>query len=171
MSIRIHKSIGYGLRDFSLDREFLDKFEKLQEIDDNKCFLSWIIENRNTIFNMVDNNKSQIFQFDYLLQDVKKLSVFDLYDFIKFDNEYSLEDAIMFIPIEVKKEWYRYDDMIDYTEETLLYKQENRWRWIDKGLYPYDKNKPPISIAALMLYLGIPEKFKELKEALYVWWS
>jgi hypothetical protein len=33
------------------------------------------------------------------------------------------------------------------------------------------KGKPPLTIAAICCWLGVPELFKKLHETLYVYWS
>lgn len=61
----------------------------------------------------------------------------------------------------------RYDDLIDWLEEN----GERRWKWLEKGIYPYQRGEIPVSVVAVCLYLGLEKYVQNLREVLYVYWS
>jgi len=89
---------------------------------------------------------------------------------ILYDAEFGIKDALLLLPI-VHDGWRRYNSTIDWVEETHAYDQKPRFEKVSVGLSPYVLGKPPLSVAAILLWLGLESLWPDLHEALYIYWS
>jgi hypothetical protein len=173
MGIRVHKVIGYGVRGFVPPTGFLDRLNKLGEIK-RSTLNRWVKKNRETIESLT--GPGHHFDLDIMLMS-KRLSAHGAAIFpenvglVSYDDEFGLKDALLITPPTADPYWRRYDDIIDWLEETKSSGPRTRWEWLKYGIYPHDKGKTPASVAAVCLFLGVPNIFAQLREALYVWWS
>lgn len=177
MGLRVHKILGYGVKPLShghgkkLDDEAT--WERAEEIGPEK-FLGWMQKHKDEIRKIagIDENR---FDLDMaIMRGSPKKGPFGgewtLTDSWFYQREFGYKDVVVFVP-PCHFDWARYDDLIDYTEECVEHECERRLKVLNRAIYPYLKEKPPCTIAAVLLWLGIPEVWPDLKEMLYVYWS
>ena len=69
---------------------------------------------------------------------VKKISRRNVYDTYICQDEYGIGEVFHIAPVS-SYNWNRYDDNIDWEEETRFQKQLNRYEWLGwNGIYPYN---------------------------------
>lgn len=174
MGIRVHKSVGWGTQDFSVPKDFSDRMEILWEMSPAR-FFTWCKKHKSEIeVFLTDKSEPQRkmswFLFEGAMQDLKRAErKHHVSDMVSFDDEFGLENTILFSPLEIIGQTKRYDNLIDWLEERDH--AEPRWQYLDRGIYPFDKGCLPISVIGICLLLKVPEILTELKEALYVYWS
>lgn len=155
MGVRVHKSIGYTLSGEEF-REHVPDNRKLAEAmyrmfdceDDTEKFFNWVANNKGPILDFFtenfpwgrykdDKDRDRDWAFALKLSpDFQEKS--DLSDYVVSDNHDYDAKFLQIIPIGHKKEWFRYDDMIDWSEETAVHGQKDRIVPVGKaGLYPY----------------------------------
>lgn len=171
MGIRVHKSIGYGLRPFKAPEGFREKVNEACEMTLGD-FAKWCKPRMDRILEFApdDRGRRMMFQRVDLLPLNKKHFKQGLSERIIYDDEFGFKDAIVLQPI-AHDSWSRYDATIDWVEEGQFHGAKKRFRFVKCGLYPHDLGKPPLSVAALMLWLGIEDQWPKLHEALYVHWA
>lgn len=119
MGIRIHKVLGYGFERSKWDKDsrFTDGFiaKGMYENLDIDAFISFL----------EDKKKEQggWFGCSFELNDLKtgKVKLYDGSDFIKGDTELSHCSPLVFTN-PFYKDWYRFDDDIDYLENCQRHK-------------------------------------------------
>lgn len=133
MGIRVHKCLGYGFTDFkgNFDPRLSKQLnEILEENEDNTTqhFVDYIKRDdiRLPLKQMVIDN---IEKYEHHKES---------YDYVVHDDEFGIENIILFIPPGELKTWHRYDNCIDYHEETELHNQENHVEIIPNGIYPFN---------------------------------
>ena len=126
MGIRIHKAMGYGLEDITPDNPIFDSKGYLN-LDRESSF------SEEDFINGLDTDKIELM---LVAQDYEK-NPFKFYDCVKYDYE-DEKTSIVFIPPTQAKYWFRYDDDIDYIEETVYNQQFKNTKLIDRALYPWD---------------------------------
>lgn len=174
MGIRVHKSIGYGVHPFKATEAFIDRACN-QAVDVTIGeFATWCKEHQGEILRFLPGDKPEerarrkMFKSVDLLAINKRHFENNLSSLIAYDNE--ALDAMVLLPI-AHDEWRRHDATIDWAEESMLHGQLDRFVYLNSGLYPHDKGKIPLTVAALTLWLGIPDIWPQLREALYVYWG
>jgi len=175
MGIRVHKAIGYGVRKFKTTLAFEQRREDFCEMS-RGTFNEWVKANRPAIEALSGGDAKKHFDLDVLLSCENSKSWAyqkgaNNSNYVLFEDEFGLKDALLIRPLTSHPDWYRHDDSIDYCEEHTKDGPRNRWKFLNQGLYPYLKDGAPTSVAAVCLYLEIPEVFPRLREALYVWWG
>lgn len=175
MGIRVHKAIGYGVRKFKATPAFEQRLEDFCEMG-RGTFNEWVKANRRPIEALMGPDHHTHFDLDILLMSENSKS--RAYqkgvtnsNYVLFDAEFGYKDALLIRPLTSNPDWYRYDDSIDYCEEHTKDGPRNRWEFLNQGLHPHLKGEAPASVAAVCLYLEIPEVFPRLREALYIWWG
>lgn len=130
-------------------------------------FVEWLREHKAEIEKICAPKNLGTFEFYWqcLLQDAAEAK--QISRVISHDSEFGFANHIVISPLEMVKRCKRYDDLIDWLEEDGL----PRWKWLDKGIYPYQNGEMPVSVVAVCLYLGLQSLIPDLKEALYVYWS
>lgn len=136
MSIRINKWLGYALTDYaSDDPRFNGSPHDIYNIIDNDAQMLLFITYLKQI--METENHERVLDYAYsfsgksndeLLTEIRTM----IGGFFHYDDEYGLENVVMFSPLFGHEEWKRYDDAIDYFENngcdcTI---QEKRWSCI-----------------------------------------
>lgn len=184
MGIRVHKAVGFGLNDFKAPEGFNDRYGDLGEMTVGE-FVNWCIERQERIMrlsgNTDDGHYSTGSSFHWELERFKD-SDEALWHPVVWDPEFGLKNVILFIPLPLclggDEKWFRYNDTLDWIEETARRHQTNWCLEVErKHLYPYYVNESPnfvlapMSVAALMLFLGIQDRIKDLKGLLYVYWG
>lgn len=156
MGIRVHKIIGYGIVDLEHNESTMTDKRINWDILKNLCekaekarggkFIKWYNNNFGN-FSKLQAKKFHL-GYDRLLR-TKKFYVSSIGSFISdnknwnlseclvHNDEYGFPNVIVFIPPIFSKQWKRYDDTIDWLEETQNYGQQNRFQLLDRDLYPY----------------------------------
>ena len=178
MGIRIHKAIGYGCRGFTPSPEIAARLR--EDEAPISALATWAEAHMTEILALpVEENNKGLSEHRMLQLSLSmwKEEVEDRYihECFAWDPEFGVKDAILFIPPEWVQSWRRYDDTIDYHEETDRWAPEGQadyFRRLKVGLYPNRLGQVPLSVGVVMLYCGIsPEIWPKLHEAIYVWWS
>lgn len=140
MGMRIHKNMGYGLRNLkSFLKPGLDGIEwdtrdvKILDIKD-ELVKSWS--------NNEDKDSwSHTLKF-YLNREGEKYIHKHLYDYVSYQDEFGNKDFVQFTPILFSEGWQRYDDYMDHAEWSIKYlkrKNHPNWSIVDcpGPLYPF----------------------------------
>ena len=171
MGVRITKVIGYGVRDFTPNEAFHARRDEEPTILD---FVKWCEEHMAEI-EALRTEESQVrsWVLDATLDALKepKFRSKGIYHSVEWDDEFGIPDVLVLIPPDAEHRWRRYNDDIDYAEDTRLHNQENRFIYLDRDINPYPQGFPPLIIGALAMYYGIPHVWPNLKECLYVNWG
>lgn len=176
MGVRVHKTIGFGAREFVPPAGFQERLEEASERTTLGDFATWCRAHEDEIRAFAPGARDK-FRRTMLGIDLNafaedgKVDV-SLGKYVEWANEFGFKDAIVFAPPGWPvDQWKRYNDNIDWCEDTQLHGQERRWVPLDREIEPFLKGKPPLTIAALCLWLGVPEMFGRLHEVLYVYWG
>jgi hypothetical protein len=146
MGIRVHKLLGYGLTDIatSADREW--------EIDDPRVnskspgltytapsideYRTWLEAQRESGDIEID------LELSFLREPEPGDPRFDLDTAIVHQGEFGMPNVLVICPPTYQRRWSRFDDAIDYIEETYLRKpaeepQANHIETLRHGIYPF----------------------------------
>lgn len=143
MGTRIHKVIGYGLKDI--------KGENNKVVDErlNPEGYFWKQENKWSRDDYISFLKTQSQDADKQKSSAAVLEMqevpkdWNLYNSIIYQGEYGLPTVLCFVPASCS-DWRRYDDIVDYVEEINNYKvlnnfkDPNRLEMLSHGIFPYD---------------------------------
>lgn len=138
MGIRVHKVVGWGFDDIKTR---------------NGCIADGRIRNSSPLLDYEDFNLQEYLEFveakgdthnnmdRYLYNhtDVEKPKL-TTWDLVHWGDEYMMKQIMVIVPVSMTKEWYRYDNAIDWVEETYFQKetsQINRYEKIPHGIYPW----------------------------------
>lgn len=134
MGIRVHKVIGYGLKETTPDM-FYDQGAFMMEYSRNQ--LDTHNESAENIYTKegfityLRNHIKVPFLHIRRLETVR----WNFYDFFKYDHENDNSPLVIIPP--GNKDWHRYNNSIDHVEETYCYDQKNRLIELQQGIYPY----------------------------------
>jgi hypothetical protein len=177
MGVRVHKAIGYGTAEFEPPAGFKEAEERLTDMT-SRDFAAWCAERRADVEALSDPAyKSAVPLFGWDLRTMAdELAGESLWKSIAWGNpmynDAKKQRRLLLTP-PTAHDWRRLDDAIDYVEECeRAGKRGPRDRLVPVscGLYPYDLGRPPLTIAAMCLFLGIPDWLPRLRESVYVWW-
>ena len=156
MGIRVHKLLGYGLDDVSCNKKkfrindsrfskkFLDKLydedEELYEDGILKKYLNWLKKKeKQTPKDDFQLKIAILLEIKFIEEELKKEKTDICIGYnICNEIEFGLPNVFCLIPLLSKKTWYRYDNIIDWTEETTHHNQKNRLEIYDNGIYPHN---------------------------------
>lgn len=153
MGIRIHKLMGYGVNNLQYTKgghiddprinsdafkkltqgsyEFtLPKFKRWCE-SEKKSILEFY--NRNYPWRKIDDDDDIYWK---LAMSSGEENGWGIGNSIIHDGEYGMPEVLIFIPPGCKG-WYRYDDILDYEEESVFNRQRSWVRRIEGCLYPW----------------------------------
>ena len=184
MGIRVKKILGYGLQPFEPHAGWDNKCNQAYELT-VFGFYTWCKENFGMIQEKLEFSRLTMIPFNVEIrahlhvskedsQYNRKIRKEPLGRAFEYDSEFGIEDLLVLMPPEQVLQWRRFDDIIDFTEETQVHEQKNRVIFLAKGIDDHAKGNPPASVGALLIWLGIPdplEAFRSLQEILYVFWS
>lgn len=155
MGIRVHKSLGYGLKNLRLKDEKLgDKYtlkvpddkrwdyEKFKaEWDDEReedlsAYLAWCEAHKDLLIHLTMQEEGCGEQQARLEHMLMLMSLKDAverkdhwhapYSALQWGNEYMLPKVMLFVPPEYHWKWVRHNDIIDYYEEQPPDSPQNR---------------------------------------------
>ena len=144
MGIRIHKVIGYGLNDLSLEGYTGDL--SLDSRFNPEGYFCLNYEDREKKFSLKEfrvqlqimGSASGLDNIFYRLLDREiEEKKFDFDDLFVWDDEGGLANVCVFIPPGHKEQWSSFDGQIEYYEETVLHGQQPHVLLVDRPLYPY----------------------------------
>lgn len=155
----IHKMIGYGLVDVKTKKDALadSRFNPkgiMFNLDDPKWTLEgyadWLLARAAKIAATMENNRDAKWRHQEHIAEAKTVERFveanrhlpySIHPFFKFDAECGLDNVWCVVPVGYCKEWFRYDDTIDYHEETWCKgrtRQGNRVKVMEHGIFPFN---------------------------------
>jgi hypothetical protein len=172
MGIRIHKSLGYGVKNFVATSDWEETWERIYNLP-LKDFTKWLESNLDLIGVSEQKARLDLLLFKALLREApKRISRgARLGDSIIFDDEFGIKGVLQLVPPGYYN-WRRDDDTIDYYEETPGSEPcEPRYRELSHGIYPFSEGEIPVVVKGLAHYLGIPEIIPDLKASVYVYWA
>jgi hypothetical protein len=167
MGIRVHKVIGYGLTDLKFKRgkhgsktmvdprinwgRLHDRMEEMHDTGGG-AFLSWAEENWKDLLKLEAEERhrplADVESFSsicpFLMKDFfQRHKGWSVGDCVVHQDEFGLANVLLLIPpmqaYNGDGGWKRYDDTIDWIEESFLRRTRNRVvRLQCSGLYPYD---------------------------------
>jgi hypothetical protein len=145
MGIRINKKLGFGLDlrevskicqpDMSWNNDFYDYMENAVLWEK---FKEEMLQLKTS-----DGFKgpSDVFFENYSLEENREKQNF--YNFVTYDDEFGDKNLILFQPITSSKDWSRYNDSIDYVEESIKPSAIPNFTQFNNTLYPYIKLMQP----------------------------
>lgn len=147
MGTRVHKVIGYGLDDvnnttgkFDIsedDRFNPEGFFCLEEkVREERFLLKEFAIQLNLV--IANNDWSDTFPLRLLLHDIEEgRFTFENFDFLMTWNpEFGMSNVCVFNQHGRQSDSFRYDNLIDYYEETINHKQENHVLLLNRPIYP-----------------------------------
>lgn len=164
MGIRLHKMIGYGIADLKCQKPkskyghatAIDPrinweafYSRLDREDANLAdFIIWMKAHKEEILALEKREhigrKFDDWGFKWALKGLEEQTKkpwqrnFDVLNCVVHAEEYGLARVCLFIPPEEYHSWCRYDDIMDWVDETADRKQRN---WVKQipgcGIYPY----------------------------------
>lgn len=134
MGIRVHKMLGYGLTDVLFDK---DKYRIVDpRINPGSRLLDYGADaptlDEYLAFNSDDSIARPITQLAVGSQPESP------FECVVHDGEYGLGNVLCIRPVGTRAwGWYRYDDTMDWMEESTVHDQQNRVQVFDQGIYPF----------------------------------
>lgn len=135
MGIRIHKVLGYGLTDLQLNDDrlnldcfskhyknahyFSDEFDEKYSFENFKSFINDKYEQEKNL-SFTEGKKLSL---SFLKRDIEenKLGYFGSYNiFLGLFQEFHKKNLLL-VTVPWYKDWYRYDNIIDYVEQSEVY--------------------------------------------------
>ena len=141
MGIRVHKLVGYGLTDVKTrkhriadDRFNPDGFATARDISEEDFDARWSEEGYKQFLRRLD-----LVGYDKLVRDneLNNNTPWSIYRAFIHQGEFGLPNVAVIIPPSLLKSWFRYDDIVDWVEETAAHEQMSRVVEISGGIYPY----------------------------------
>jgi len=143
------KTRGYKIADGRINRKsiFLDgrKWEKLYAEETIDDYLDWIndrFDKQKFLEGRGDLNMDMWLRKDNGWYTEGSRNNLHMSDVFWYANEYGMKNVLLLKPLGMK-EWSRYDDMLDWVEETYVRdpEGENGANWVkvlDDGIFPYN---------------------------------
>lgn len=137
MGIRIHKMLGYGLTDV--------RYEKYSMSDPRINLLDWESEQaEKTVADLLpfmEQRDADYFLLGAMVNTDKSIKPdMKLRDrCVVWNSEYGMGNVLCLIPPSCLRSWYRYDNILDYAEETYVpgREQHNYVKVLDSAIYPF----------------------------------
>jgi hypothetical protein len=144
MGIRVHKLLGYGLTDVKTDETTGHRITDAR-INSNSSALNWeapsISEYREWLEARSKTGDIETdVELSMLLRPEPNERGLDLEDAVTHNGEFGLPNVLVISPPTFRS-WSRFDDMIDWIEESYLRNptepQTNRVEALRHGIYPF----------------------------------
>lgn len=133
MGIRIHKILGYGLIDVEhgkhdiadgrFTKKFINSYKTYPDVWKFEDYKKWLQKFSDF------ESRFEVASLQNLDSDISRCFV--------YDGEYGDPNVFMVIPPAHRGNWYRYDDIIDYYEESVKNGSVNWHKHLNYGIYPY----------------------------------
>lgn len=137
MGIRVHKMLGYGLTDVLFDE---DKYRIVDpRINVSSRLLDYGADAPTLDEYLAFSRDDSVAQLRLTVggpnQSEGPLGPFEC---VVHDGEYGLGNVLCIRPVGTRAwGWYRYDDTMDWMEESTVHDQQNRVQVFDQGIYPF----------------------------------
>lgn len=173
MGMRIHKALGYGLEGFQKPEGWDDLLET-----DSRSFRDWCSNNFLDISMLAEKHLKTVQWTRHSFESYLIAFRWDLIpsEFIKYHSVSELvatepynKNVLLLTPPGLP-DWKRRDSAIDFYEYHLN-GDPPLVRKVNRELYPYDKGAPPIILAGVCMFLGIPEVYAKLEEMILHYWA
>ena len=153
MGIRIHKMMGYGLTDVKTrgfrfhDGRFNRKGILRVDWEDREVlwtlagYADWLDEKKATLG---EDEYSEAWDCSWERNAVRQIMAgaskqLQLWECFIHQIEYGMSEVVCCIPLQCRNSWYRYDDSLDYHEETYARSGQKNWvKVLKDGFYPYN---------------------------------
>lgn len=145
MGIRVHKILGYGLNDIEYSNDKVtDKRINVEALKDcrEKSFIEWF---NDQDIKLLAYTISRLFKLDYknlyfnfrLTSFENNKNLLSRYRVLTYDDEFGFDNVMLITPPD-QKNWYRYDDIIDWIEESFEPRVVDLFKDGKTGIYPYE---------------------------------
>jgi hypothetical protein len=142
MSIRVHKMLGYGLEvqtndpriNSDVDWDLLPDFGKFLQQNREQIISNWLLPEAMKMWPDMDMLFATS-NFDFELQ--RALYQYKNESTVPYGCVVQHRNMLLFRPVS-KPDWFRYDNTLDWMEETKLHGQNNRTLVFKTGICPYD---------------------------------
>jgi hypothetical protein len=161
MGVRVTKAVGYGLTDVIMDGSRIDdprfhseRWKKCREQSyeledaDQQLFLEERRDKLIAAFSEVNNIKDSehaacqyTLEVECAFQDIERARERGYYcepRSVIGDSEFGIPGVVLFIPLN-RGAWHRYNDTLDWIEETASHNQANRLVFLKRPPYPNDQ--------------------------------
>lgn len=148
MGIRVHKTLGYGLTDLSCEGHKItdERINPDGILNSNRWEdTDWTREAYQEYLEKIENSPQDELSNHFSLD--ASLDIYSLNEGLKswqptssviHSPEFGLSNVLCIVPPCMHKDWNRYDDSIDYVEETMVYQEVNRVVTFKKGFFPWN---------------------------------
>jgi hypothetical protein len=137
MGRRVHKALGYGLADVAFDSENYKIVDSRFNSDAMKC--ENIAVDSFITFLKTKLEEEEGFEAKMLISILQnKVPLSLIWSSFVMQTTFGGASIFLMTPAEYIDEWHRYDDMVDWVEESQNYQQTNRYQLIDRPLYPFE---------------------------------
>ena len=128
MGIRIHKAMGYGIKNIKLneDGDYADErinsnfYDAINDTENEHAFKDWVLNNQPECIDILSDLYFEDRKWIKMDLELLKRSMDNSYDSeLCHIIEYDDKADILLIPADHYKRWFRYDDAIDYEESRL----------------------------------------------------
>ena len=168
MGIRVHKVLGYLVPGTVLGFETMRSDEM-----DLSDYFAWMKKHQDEIQAMVpepfqESVYSRALHYIGSARDFHHKRAPNLSSCIKANER---GDVWLLIDPAYYTEWHRYNDLIDWTEESALHDKQDHLHLLTDGIHPRAPGQVSPGVLGMCLLAGVPELASQLKEALYVYWG
>lgn len=163
MGIRVHKMVGYGLDDLRY-RATQHGVEMIDDRVDWKAFreryyntesspeqfIQWMRENEGMLREWNGREYPGLADPPGIEIDIRLLELgfreagsrpTEVWSCVEHNAEYGLPNVLVLIPLGSYRQWFRFDDTLDYEEETRFHDSQSRVRRLPGcGIFPYNSN-------------------------------
>jgi hypothetical protein len=149
MGIRVHKVLGFGINDLEVDdfditdpRVDKDKYDEFQEKTwdlSMEDFIKWCEENtkdRDEFHKRLCGGEELYSTYFMDLDRVPTSNIRGIGHHVVWEPEFGIPEVMLFVPPGRFGEWFRYDDHLDYYEESIRREQGNWVMMTERPIYP-----------------------------------
>ncbi len=184
MGIRVHKAVGYGITSLGLDekgecndpRFDVQTYRALRERTDTlhpEDFLIFCEKNMKRLQELNDGEAPKSYSGGLFFSNLRahileeEKNHIDVSRCTVYQDEMGLRNVLLFIEPTCFRQWHRYDDTLDWTEEFAEHGQKNRVVPIPAcGVYPFDGHWKRLRPCPESLWSGYAFRFVNQQEFL-----
>lgn len=155
MGIRITKAVGYGITDLQMDGPNIKDPRIKEDLWEDLCEEVYALKEEDKVALFLKERDLLISLFQKVsLKDEKRAGFFfdELLYFYKHRTkkearkdqptvlhaEHTTTNVLLFIPVDTP-DWYRYDNTLDWIEDSALHEQRNRVVELETPPWPYQE--------------------------------